>query len=108
QSIFRSDSPPRLCAILDEAVLHRQIGGRECMAAQLRHLADLADRPNIELRVLPFSAGAHASPTGAFRIFNIEKPFPEVGYAETPKGAIYVESPDSQRFVRMYDELQSL
>ncbi|GII79196.1 hypothetical protein Sru01_41780 [Sphaerisporangium rufum] len=35
------------------------------------------------------------------------EPLPEVGYAETPKGAIYVEAPDSQRFVRTYDELRS-
>jgi hypothetical protein len=108
QRVLEGDSPPRLSAIIDEAVLRREVGGSECLAAQLGELAEYAARPNIEIRVLPFSAGAHASPTGAFRIFTMEKPFPEVGYAETPKGAIYVESPDTQRFARTYDELREL
>ncbi|MEV8636351.1 helix-turn-helix transcriptional regulator [Streptosporangium sp. NPDC051023] len=106
QRVLGSDDPPRFSAIIDEAVLRREVGGRECLAAQLRHLVDHANRPNVEIRVLPFSAGAHASPTGAFRIFTMAKPFPEVGYAETPKGAIYVESPDAERFARTYDELR--
>ncbi|MET8333888.1 helix-turn-helix transcriptional regulator [Streptosporangium canum] len=108
QGILEREDPPRFSAIIDEAVLRREVGGPECLAAQLRHLAGCAAGPNIEIRVLPFSAGAHASPTGAFRIFTMEKPFPEVGYAETPKGAIYVESPDTQRFARTYDELREL
>lgn len=108
QGILERENPPRFSAIIDEAVLRREVGGPECLAVQLRHLAGCAVGPNIEIRVLPFSAGAHASPTGAFRIFTMEKPFPEVGYAETPKGAIYVESPDTQRFARTYDELREL
>jgi len=48
------------------------------------------------------------SRTREIRIFTLEEPFPEVGYAETPKGAIYIESPDAQRFVRTYDELREL
>ncbi|MEU9889195.1 helix-turn-helix transcriptional regulator [Sphaerisporangium sp. NPDC051011] len=108
QQILAGTNPPWLYVIIDESVLRRQVGGPDCMAAQLRHVLGLAARPNIEIRVLPFTAGAHASPTGAFRIFTIEKPFPEVGYAETPRGAIYVESPDSQSFVRTYDDLRGL
>lgn len=38
----------------------------------------------------------------------MEEPFPEIAYAETPKGAVYVESPDSERFVQTYDRLQDL
>lgn len=108
QKIFEGDDPPRFSAIVDEAVLCREVGGRECLVEQLRCLVEHAARPNIEIRVLPFSAGAHASPTGAFRIFTMEERFPEVGYAETPKGAIYVESPDAERFARTYDRLRKL
>ncbi|WP_433240997.1 Scr1 family TA system antitoxin-like transcriptional regulator [Streptosporangium sp. CA-135522] len=31
--------------------------------------------PHIEVRVLPFSAGAHAGPTGAFRILQMKDPY---------------------------------
>ncbi|MFF0578591.1 helix-turn-helix domain-containing protein [Streptosporangium saharense] len=108
QKILEGENPPRFMSIIDESVLRREIGGRECQAEQLCHLADQAARPNVEIRVLPFRAGAHACATGAFRIFTLGEGFPGVGYAETPKGAIYVESPDSERFVRMYDELRKL
>ncbi|GAA3067250.1 helix-turn-helix domain-containing protein [Streptosporangium carneum] len=108
QKILKNDSGPRLSVLLDEAVLRREVGGSRCLAAQLLHLAECAARPNIEIRVLPFSAGAHASPTGAFRILLMEDRFPEVAYAETLKGAIYVESPDTERFLLTYDNLRKL
>ncbi|WP_329084103.1 MULTISPECIES: helix-turn-helix domain-containing protein [unclassified Streptosporangium] len=108
QGILKGDVPPRLSAIVDEGVLRRRVGGSECMATQLRHLAECAVQSNIEVRVLPFSAGAHASPTGAFRILKVEDPFPEVAYADTAKGAIYIESPDTERLVQTYDELRKL
>ncbi|MEU7986929.1 helix-turn-helix transcriptional regulator [Streptosporangium canum] len=108
QEILKGDDPPRLSVIIDEAVLHREVGGPECMVTQLHHLIEYTARPNIEIRVLPFSAGAHASPTGAFRILQMKDPYPEVAYAETPKGAIYVESPDTERFMLTYDNLRKL
>lgn len=108
QKILDGENPPRFTAILDEAVLRREVGGRECQAEQLRHLVDQAARPNVEIRVLPLSVGVHACVTGAFRIFTLGEGFPGVGYAETPKGAIYVESPDSESFVRMYEEALKL
>ncbi|MEU1737236.1 helix-turn-helix transcriptional regulator [Streptosporangium sp. NPDC020145] len=108
QKILDGDNPPRVMSIIDEAVLRREVGGRECQAEQLCHLADQAARPNVEIRVLPFSVGVHASAAGAFRIFTLGDGFPGVGYVETPKGAIYVESPDSESFVKMYEETLKL
>jgi Domain of unknown function (DUF5753)/Helix-turn-helix domain len=43
----------QLSVVLDEAVLLRKIGDREVMRAQLEHLADAADLPNVDLRVMP-------------------------------------------------------
>lgn len=47
------EPPLRLSAVLDESALYREIGGSEVMRSQLRHLAEVAELPNIELRVLP-------------------------------------------------------
>ncbi|ONF66384.1 helix-turn-helix domain-containing protein [Amycolatopsis keratiniphila] len=49
----------RLAAYLDEAVLRRQVGGPRVMANQLQHLIEVAERPTVELRVIPFAAGAY-------------------------------------------------
>ena len=43
----------QLSVVLDEAVLLRRVGDRGLMRAQLEHLADMADLPNIDLRVMP-------------------------------------------------------
>jgi transcriptional regulator with XRE-family HTH domain len=50
---------PVVWALLDEAVLRRQVGGPAIMAEQLRHLARLAECGRIQVYVLPFSLGLH-------------------------------------------------
>ncbi|EGG46759.1 helix-turn-helix domain-containing protein [Streptomyces griseoaurantiacus] len=50
---------PVVWALLDEAVLRRQVGGPAIMAEQLHHLACLAERGRIQVHVLPFSLGLH-------------------------------------------------
>lgn len=42
--------------VLDESVLQRRIGDSDIMRQQLLHLAEIADRPNVELRILPLDA----------------------------------------------------
>lgn len=45
----------RLSAVIDEAVLLRRIGSKDIMRAQLRHLADATELPNVDLRILLLS-----------------------------------------------------
>ncbi|MFI0373299.1 helix-turn-helix domain-containing protein [Actinomadura sp. 1N219] len=108
KAVLAQPEPPHLTVILDEAVLRRPVGGPAIFAAQLRHVLDCAARPNIEVRVLPFSAGVHPSPTGAFKIFTMPDPFPLIAHAETPQGSVYIESPNCTRLVETYDRLQAL
>ncbi|MEV7226043.1 helix-turn-helix transcriptional regulator [Polymorphospora sp. NPDC051019] len=95
-----------LSVVLDDAVLHRDLGDPELMRAQLDHLVALAARPRIEIRVLP--AGAHATPRfdGSFQVFRMPEPYPEVAYVENLAGQIYVEAPQSKRFVLAFDHLR--
>ncbi|MGH7745994.1 MAG: DUF5753 domain-containing protein, partial [Candidatus Dormibacteria bacterium] len=105
QAVLYQKEPPRLRVIIDELVLRRKIGGPEVLRGQLAHLLTVAELPHIDLRVLPASIGAHSSPSGYFLIFTIAEPDLDVGFAETLGGAVYVEPPDSERFVRVYDRL---
>src|SRR5262245_43078431 len=50
QSLFDSESPPRYQVILDESALRRPFGGSDVMKAQLRHLLEMNERDNVELR----------------------------------------------------------
>jgi transcriptional regulator with XRE-family HTH domain len=88
-------NPPEFWAILNEAVLHRQVGGRDTLRAQLDHIVQLAGVPKINLQVLRFSSGAHPATHGAFMILG----FPEsddldIAYVEYLTGRAYLESSD--------------
>lgn len=55
QQVLTARNPPlELSTVIDESVLLRRIGGREVMFQQLRHLAEMAQLPNVELRIHPF------------------------------------------------------
>ncbi|MET8990628.1 helix-turn-helix transcriptional regulator [Nonomuraea wenchangensis] len=101
-----TDEGPCLSTVLDESVLRRSVGGPEIMRAQLTHLAKHVSAPNIEIRVLPLAAGAHASPDGTFRVFQLPQPFPAIAYVPTPAGAIYVEGEGTDRLKVKYDRIQ--
>lgn len=68
QRVLDKDDPLTLSVVLDEAALLRQIGGAEVMRGQLLRLAEAAGQSNIELQVLPNSAGGHPALTGEFTI----------------------------------------
>ena len=105
QQLLTRDDPIRFVTLLDEAVLRRQVGGEDGMRAQLDRLIALAQKPNIEIMVLPAAAGAHASPDGSFEIIEMSEPYPEVGYVCTPAGEICVEAPRVERLAATYDRL---
>ena len=70
QGVLRTDPPLRLSAVLDEAVLRREVGGRRVMRNQLRHLSRVAQLPHVEIQLLPFSVGGYTGLTGPFVIFS--------------------------------------
>src|SRR5215472_17575721 len=47
QAILDRPDPPSLWMVLDEALLRRPVGGRSAMGAQLRHLIEMSQRPNV-------------------------------------------------------------
>jgi Domain of unknown function (DUF5753) len=65
QAILRRFQGPTLSVIIDEMVLHRPVGDPGVMNIQLHHLRNMAARPRIDLRVVPFKAGAYAGLQGS-------------------------------------------
>lgn len=94
QARLDSDDPPVYRALLNEAVLHRAIGGPAVMAEQLGHLIDMAARPHVTLRIVPFSIGAHPSAGGAFMLLRFrDEPHNGCVYLDNRQGALYLERP---------------
>ncbi|WP_395298067.1 DUF5753 domain-containing protein [Kitasatospora hibisci] len=57
QQCFERTPPPLFHAVLDESCIRRPIGGREVMIAQLLHLEELSQQPNVAIQVAPFNLG---------------------------------------------------
>jgi len=94
QKILVRENPPRLWAVIDEAALHRMVGGPEVMRAQLQHLIEAAARPNITVQVIPFGAGAHAAINGPFVILEFEDTAdPPLVYCEGATKSLFMEEP---------------
>lgn len=93
QKALYQNPPLRLVAIMDEAALHRCVGGREVMRAQMQHLVDVAeDRARVTVQVIPFDRGAHPSMTGGFVILQFPEPDdPDAVYVENAAGGLWLE-----------------
>ncbi|WP_221447287.1 DUF5753 domain-containing protein [Saccharothrix violaceirubra] len=94
-------------AIIDEAVLRKEIGGPAVAVEQLDYLLILCERPNVSIRVLPNSAGAHPSLHGAFIVldFPIERD-PGVVCLEDRTGGRYRDDTDDiDEYTKVADRL---
>lgn len=96
--LTRADpSPLTLWSVMDEAVLRRQVGGRETMHAQLRRLITASERPNVTLLVMPDDLGAHPGLDGPMSILQFETGTRPVVYVEGQAGNLYMEKDDDLR-----------
>lgn len=109
QARLQADAPLRLRAVLNEAVLHRVVGGPEIMAEQFNHLAQIAKLPNVTVQVLGFDAGAHPGMVGSFTALRFpEEPMNTV-YVEIDEGAIYLERPaEVARYAGNFERIANL
>lgn len=107
QQVIANDPPLRLWAIMDEAALHRQVGGRHVMRGQLEHLTEVARRPEVTLQVIPYAAGGHVAMAGAFSIFSFADD-PDVVSVEAVTGTLYLDrEADIDRTALCFDHLRS-
>lgn len=107
QAILGPGDPPLLWVVLDEGVLHRQVGDNAVMKGQLLHLAEMSRRPNITVEAVPYSAGAHGGLLGAFVIAEFEDA-PAIVYLETAAGGQIAEEPSTVAQVMLtFDTLRS-
>jgi transcriptional regulator with XRE-family HTH domain len=107
QAILRRENPPHFWAVIDEAVLHRPIGGAKVMREQVEHLLDLMALPNVTLQVMPFRFGGHVGEGGAFTILRFPEPdLTDTVYVEHLTSAHYLDKPDHvERYAQTMERL---
>jgi transcriptional regulator with XRE-family HTH domain len=88
--LTRAEPPPaKLRYIFDEGVLHREVGDRDVMRAQLEHLAAISV-PHVTVQVVPM--GVHAGLSGDFNIASLDGG-ESIGYVDTAARGLVMERP---------------
>ena len=109
QEVLVRDNPPRLAAIMDEAVLHRVVGGPAVMRDQLEQVIEVSALPHVTIRVIPFGAGAHPALDSTFSLLEFAHPVPSVVYVEGLVGQMYLERPqDVERYKSVFQHLLTI
>lgn len=107
EDLFSSDNPPSFHFMLDEAVAHRLVGGASVMKLQLRHLIEVADKPNAVVEVVPFSAGFNPGMKGPFEIIQFADPSDnDIVFLESRRGDIISDDPaETLSYRQAFEEL---
>ncbi|MFI8186036.1 DUF5753 domain-containing protein [Actinacidiphila glaucinigra] len=108
QNVLAREEAPRLWALLDEAVLHRPMGGEQILREQLRHLVTMAQLDHVTIQIAPFNRpGSIAAgfPITHLR-FDEGLELPDVVYLEQLQAAEYLDKQEeTQRYRRVLDGL---
>jgi transcriptional regulator with XRE-family HTH domain len=109
QRLLTGDDPPALWLVLDEAVLHRTVGGRQVMSDQMQNLLQACQSPNITIQVLPFNTGEHAGMSGSFTIFGFPEPADsDIVYLDNQTSDLYVETAaELEQYGLLFDYLRA-
>ena len=92
KQLLTREDPPRVWAVLDEAVLSRPIGGVAVLREQIEYLLEVSKLRNVRLQVMPFRSGGHAAAGGAFSILRFgHSDVPDVVYIEHLTSGLYLD-----------------
>ena len=107
QGRLASKAPLPLSVVLDEAVLHRAVGGPAVMSAQLERMVETTRIHSVTIQVIPYKVGAHPAMDSTFTILDFTDPVPSVVYVEGLVGHIYLERPqDIARYEYVFDRCE--
>ena len=90
QLVLKREHPPRMWVLIDKGVLHREIGSKKVMVAQLSRLLEAAESPDVVLQVMTDTA--HCGLSGAFAIAELPAG-KRIGYLENAIDGAATEDP---------------
>ncbi|MFD0339574.1 helix-turn-helix domain-containing protein [Streptomyces sp. NPDC127117] len=108
KDLLEGEDAPPFRTILSEAVLRTPLRDTGEWLAQLEYVADVAERPNVTLHVLPQSAGMHGLDSTALMFLRLHGGR-TVAYTENAhRGELIEESASVERLTRAYDAMRDL
>ncbi|MGW5342384.1 Scr1 family TA system antitoxin-like transcriptional regulator [Streptomyces sp. HUAS TT3] len=96
QQILEEDGAPGFVAIVHEAALRMQFGGRSVLRAQLDHLLSRSEQDNVTVLVIPFEAGGF--PGAGQTVIYSEGPTPQLD-------TVQIDSSHGPDFIHAQEQL---
>lgn len=98
QKLLFQSMPLEYCVLLDEAVLHRQLGGPAVMKAQLDKILSLMREQRVTVQVIPYEVGAYGG---------VDRNFVYLEFVGTrPPQFVFVEGFVSHLYLERLEELE--
>ncbi|MDX3005173.1 helix-turn-helix transcriptional regulator [Kribbella solani] len=95
QRVLDREPPLKFWAVIEEAVLHRPIGGPGVLREQLTALREAVTRPNVTIQIIPLHSTGHAATGGAFSLLRFpQRDLPDIVYLEHLTSALYLDKRD--------------
>lgn len=110
KELLERPDPPLFSTVIKEPALHWEIADTRVMREQLLYLLDAADRPHVDIRVMPY--GNHwrhgsAMSLGHLTIWTYREGR-SMAYRPSPTRGLYITQPDEvAAYTAMYDHLQA-
>jgi transcriptional regulator with XRE-family HTH domain len=107
QERLTAPGAPTLWAVIDEAALRRSLTGPELSRAQLTHLIEMNELPNVSLQIAALAHGGHAAAGGPFAILRFAEPdLPDIVYLEQLTSSLYLDKrSDVDHYAAVMDRL---
>lgn len=108
QKLLSQAKPPKYRALLDEAVLHRQVGGRSVMKAQLDKILLSMREERAAVQVIPYEVGAYGAIDSNFDYLEFAGTMlPDLVFVEGLVSHLYLERPEElERYREALDYLR--
>ncbi|WMX48771.1 helix-turn-helix transcriptional regulator [Streptomyces roseicoloratus] len=81
QEIFSRRPHPHMSFVIEEAAIHKRLGGNQVWRGQLEHILLISQSRNIEIQVMPLDREEHAGLAGPFTLMEL-KDGRRIAYAE--------------------------
>jgi hypothetical protein len=109
ERLTSTDNALELVTVIDESVLHRNVGEPEVLAGQLVHLAESAQLPTVTLHVLPFASGRRAIMESGITVLSFDGlGHADIAFIEHGLGGLTLEKEaDVHRARLAFDRLRS-
>ena len=90
QTVLTRAGAPQFLAVIHEVALRMPVGGPGVMRRQLHHLLTVSEQPNIGVRIVPTSVGAHVGLRGMFIILEFAED-PALVHVENQVTGMFLE-----------------